>query len=141
MPMGRGGDRPNLSTLEMARVLLAAIADRGLGAAPQSVAEYSSLSASNGAVLIDLIDGWMSGAVPVSIRAAIFQLTPEPAVTIIGADGIHLNFGPDRSRDAAARNVIVSGDALAAIALEFRGATPREADEQVAVTKLAAALH
>jgi hypothetical protein len=125
----------------MARVLIAAIADRGLGAAPKSIDAYSNLAASNGAVLIDLIEGWMSGAVPCAIRAAVFQISPEPAVTVIGADGIHLNFGPERSRDAAARNVIVSGGALAAIALEFRGTSPREADEQVAISRLRAALN
>lgn len=131
----------HLRPIDMARLIICAIADRGLGSAPQSVAAYSNLSASNGAVLIDLLEGWFSGAVPCAVRAAIFQISPEPAVTLIAADGNHHNFGPDRSRDATARNVIVSGDALYAIALEFRGATPEAANEQVAVAKLAAVLH
>jgi hypothetical protein len=142
LPKARGRDIPALGPLDLAKLLICAIADRGLGSAPRSVAEYSALTASNGAILIDLVEGWVRGAVPLSgVRHLIVQTEPEPAATVISHGGEHLNFGPDRSRDAAARTVIVPGNTLAAIAAEFRGASPHQADEAVAVAKLAAALN
>ncbi|WP_210168405.1 hypothetical protein [Afipia sp. Root123D2] len=108
---------------------------------PQSVQEYSCLSATNGAVLIDIAEGWIRGTVPTSgIGHLVIQIEPEPAATIISNSGEHLNYGPERSRDAAARTVIVPGDSLAAIALEFRGYSPEQADDALAVAKLSRAL-
>jgi len=142
LPKARGRGVPTLGHLHLSKILICAIADRGLARAPRSITDYSGLFARNGAVLIDLIEGWIRGAVPLSgVRHLIVQIEPEPAATIISHGGEHLNFGPDRSRDAAARTVIVPGSTLAAIAAEFRGASPNQADEQVAVAKLAAALN
>jgi hypothetical protein len=141
LPKASGRDVPELGPLHLARLLLCAIADRGLGSAPQSVAGYSALTAANGAVLIDIVEGWIRGTVPVSgVGHLVIQIEPEPAATIISHGGDHLDFGPERSRDAAARTVIVPGQSLSTICHEFRGANPDTADEQTAVGRLAAAL-
>jgi hypothetical protein len=54
--------------------------------------------------------------------------------------GHHLRFGAPHA-EGAAKQIVVPGSQLAAIALEFRGYSPREADEAVAVGRLAAALN
>lgn len=141
LPKARGRDVPDLGPMCLAKLLLCAVADRGLGSAPQSVVDYSSLSASNGAVLIDIMEGWIRGTVPTcGIGHLVVQIEPEPAATIISHGGEHLDFGPKRSRDAAARTVIVPGESISAICHEFRGADEHAADEAVAVGRLAAAL-
>ncbi len=142
LPKARGRDVPNLGAFELATLLICVVADRGLGEVRRSLSEYSALAARNGAMLIDVVEGWIRGTVPTSgVGHLVVQTAPTPAATIISNGGEHLDFGPERSRDAAARTVIIPGEALAAIALEFRGTDPRAADEAVAVGRLAAALN
>ncbi len=138
LPMGRGGDRPDLSPLELARVLIAAICDRGLGAASQSVQEFSGLSTADGACLIDLLESMIAGHVPVTgLKSFVAQLDP-PGVSVTTA-GHHLRYGASHT-EGSARHVVIRGEDLAASILEMQGLSPREADEAVAVGRLAAAL-
>ncbi|MBN8977219.1 MAG: hypothetical protein J0I08_12130 [Rhizobiales bacterium] len=142
LPKARGRDVPDLGPLDLARLLLCAVADRGLGSVPQSVRAYSSLAANNGAILVDVVEGWIRGTVPISgVGHLVVQIEPEPAATIMSHGGAHFDFGPERSRGAAARTVIVPGESLSAICHEFRGVTPDSADEMTAVGRLAAALN
>jgi len=139
LPKARGRDVPSLSSLELARIILAIVADRGIGVAGRSVTEFAGLQTQEGAVLGDLLEGMIAGHVPVGgLQSVIVQLDP-PGVTVNTA-GAHLRYGAAHA-GGAARQVLVRGDDLAAVILEFRGATPREADEQVAISRLAGALN
>jgi hypothetical protein len=139
LPVARGSDRPDLGSLELARLLLAAIVDNGLGNAPRSVQEVSALRTESGVVLLDVLEGLIAGRIAATgIRSAIFQLKPA-GVTLLSES--HLRFGAAQSNDGAAKHIIIPGDALAAIVLEFQGNTPEQADNAIAVSRLAAALH
>lgn len=135
----RGRDVPEISSLEMAYVILAAIADRGIGVAGASVREFAALRSAEGLVLADLIESWVAGRASVAgLQSVVVQL--EPAGVSVTTAGHHFRFGADHA-GGAAKQVVVRGDDLAAAILEMRGATPREADEAVAVGRLATALN
>jgi hypothetical protein len=141
LPMARGSDRPDLGSLELSRLFLAAVCDRGLGNAAATVREFESLRTDNGIALGDVLDGIISGRVEIAgivHQSLILQLQPAGATIVSG--GHHLRFGAPHA-DGAAKQTIVPGAAFAAIALEFRGADEHAADEQTAVAKLAAALN
>lgn len=140
LPMARGSDRPDLGSFELSRLLLAAICDRGLGHAAATVREFESLRTDNGVALGDVLDGIIAGRVDIAgivHQALILQLQPAGATLVSG--GVHLRFGAPHA-EGAAKQVVVPGEALATVALEFRGTDPRAADEAVAVGRLAAAL-
>jgi cold shock CspA family protein len=133
LPMGRGGDRPDLSSIELARLLLAAVADRGLGVASQSVQEFGALQTPEGLVLVDLLEAMVSGRASVSgLQSIIVQL--DPAGVSVTTAGHHFRFGADHA-GGAAKQVVIRGEDLAAAILEFRGYSPREADEAVAARR------
>jgi hypothetical protein len=138
LPKARGRDVPSLSSLELARIIIAIIADRGIGVAGRSVSEFAALQTPEGAVLGDLLEGMIAGHVPVAgLQSMVVQL--DPAGVSLTTAGAHFRFGADHA-GGAARQVLVRGDDLAAAILEMRGYSPREADEQVAVSRLRAAL-
>jgi hypothetical protein len=112
-------------------LLLCAVADRGLGKAAASVREFAALRNEGGSVLIDLLEGWVSGAVSTSgLHSLIIQLR-RPGVTVVtSAHSRH--YGAPRDHTAAVRIVTVPGDALRAIVAELQGATPHEADAALA---------
>jgi hypothetical protein len=139
--MARGSDRPDLGSLELSRLFLAAVCDRGLGNAAATVREFESLRTDSGIALGDVLDGIISARVSVTgivHQALILQLQPAGATIVSG--GHHLRFGAPHA-EGAAKQIVVPGSQLAAIALEFRGTEPDVADEQTAVAKLAAALN
>ncbi|WP_225706123.1 hypothetical protein [Bradyrhizobium cenepequi] len=141
LPMARGSDRPDLGSLELSRLFLAAVADRGLGNAAATVREFESLRTDSGIVLGDVLDGIISGRVETASivhQALILQLSPAGASIVSG--GHHLHFGAPHAAGAA-KQIVVPGAQLAAIALEFRGVMPDSADEMTAVARLSAALH
>lgn len=138
LPKARGRDVPALSSLELAYIVLACVADRGIGVAGRSAREFADLRTPEGAVLVDLLEGMIAGVVPVtSLRSMVVQLDP-PGVAVTAGD--HLRFGANHT-EGAAKQIVIRGDDLAAAILETRGMTPREADEAIAVGRLAAALH
>jgi hypothetical protein len=141
LPMARGSDRPDLGSLELSRLFLAAVCDRGLGNAASAVRGFESLCTDTGLAFGDVLDSIFAGRVDVSAfanSAAIIQLQPPGASFVSG--GQHFRFGAPHS-EGARKQVVIPGDALAAITLEFRGATPAAADEQVAISRLRAALN
>ncbi len=141
LPVARGSDRPDLGSLELVRLFLAAVCDRGLGNAGAAVREFEALRTDNGVVLGDVLDGIISGRIDTAgivNQALILQLSP-PGATIISG-GVHLRFGAPHA-EGAAKQIVVPGNQLSTIAAEFRGATPDAADEMTLVAKLCAALH
>jgi hypothetical protein len=140
LPKASGRGVPQLSSLQLAYVLLACIADKGIGVAGQSVRGFAALSTTSGAVLVDLVSAWMSGDVPVSgVHSLIAQLSPA-SVTVITTAG-RLHYGPERSQDSASRVVVVPGSALRAIISELRGASPHEADAAIAASLTSTTAH
>ncbi|MDR6304928.1 hypothetical protein GGQ85_002644 [Nitrobacter vulgaris] len=120
LPRACGRAVPDLSPAGLAKLLLCAIADRGLGNAATSVREFAALRNEGGTTLLDLIEGLMSGAVSVAgVHSLIAQLDPA-AVTVV-TDGGRLSYGPEREQSAASRIITVPGAALRAIIAEFRG--------------------
>ncbi|WP_156464284.1 hypothetical protein [Afipia sp. Root123D2] len=138
LPKGSGKSNPRLSPLELSYLTLACIADRGIGVAGQSVREFAGLQSAEGLVLVDLIEAWISGRAAVAgLQSVIVQL--DPAGVSISTAAHHLRYGASHA-EGAARHVVIRGDDLAAAILEMQGYTPHDADEAVAVGRLAAAL-
>jgi hypothetical protein len=140
LPKGSGKHNPSLSTLELVYVVLACIADRGIGVAGQSVREFARLQTVDGLVLADFLESAVSGRInPANLKSAIFRLSP--ATVTIASGSHHLIFGGAGAEDAAARTVLVPGTQLAGICLELQGMKPEAADHALAVNRLSAALH
>jgi hypothetical protein len=139
LPKGSGRSHPDLSSLELAHLLLATIADRGIGVAGQSVREFAGLQSAEGLVLADLLEAWVSGRASVSgLQNLIVQL--EPAGVSAMTAGAHLRFGADHA-GGAAKQVVIRGADMAAAILEMQGHSPEQADNAIAVAKLRAALN
>lgn len=135
----RGRDVPELSGLELAYIILAVIADRGIGVAGASVREFGALQSAEGLVFADLIEGWVSGRASVAgLQSVVVQL--DPAGVSVATAGYHFRFGAKKA-GGAARQVLIRGDDLAAAIYELQGLPTEKADEAVAVGRLAAALH
>jgi hypothetical protein len=121
LPRACGRNVPDLAPIGLAKLLLCAIADRGLGNAATSVREYADLTTEGGTKLIDLLEIWMSGGASTpGLHSLIAQIFPEPSVTVVLTDS-RLQFGPERTVDGASRTIVVQGDALRAIISELRG--------------------
>jgi hypothetical protein len=141
LPKACGRDVPELSALDLAKLLLCAICDRGLGNAAASVREFAALRNDGGATFLDLIEGLMSGAVAANgIHSVILQLEPASATIVTSADRLH--YGPERSHDSAARVITIPGSALRAIIDELRGNTTNQAPRRAtAATLISATAH
>jgi hypothetical protein len=134
-----GRSVPEMTGLELGRLLVAIICDRGIGIAGETTKCFSGLQSTEGLVLMDLIEAWISGRASVAgLQSVIVQL--DPAGVSISTAAHHFRFGSEHA-GGAAKQVVIRGDDLAAAILEMQGCTPHEADEAVAVGRLAAALH
>jgi hypothetical protein len=139
LPKANGRDIPDLGALELARLFLCAVADKGLGNAASTTREYAALTTEQGVNLLDVMEGLFAGRISAtSIRQMIIQLSPAGAVLLGEA---HLQFGASLSTDGAAKHVIIPGDTLAAIALEFQNLTAEQADNAIALGRLSQALN
>ncbi len=139
LPKARGRDVPSLSSLDIAHLILVATCDKGIGVAGQSAREFAALQTSDGLVLADMLEAMIAGRASVSgLQSVIVQL--QPAGVSVATAGTHFRFGADHA-GGAAKQIVIRGDDLAATILEMRGLSPREADESVAVGRLAAALN
>ena len=139
LPKGSGKSHPDLSPLELAHLCLAIIADRGIGQAGYSSREFGALQSAEGMVLVDLIEAWVSARASVAgLQSIVIQL--EPAGVSITTAGMHMRFGAE-SVGGAAKQVVIRGADLAAAILEVQGHSPEQADNAIAIGRLAAALH
>lgn len=119
LPKAHGRSVPDLSPSGLAKLLICAIADRGLGGAAASVREFAALRSEGGATLIDLFEGLIVGAVSVDgVHSLIIQLEPAAVTVITSASRLH--YGAQREQSAAARVVTIPGSAIRAIVAEFR---------------------
>ncbi|MET3991616.1 hypothetical protein ABID65_003256 [Bradyrhizobium sp. S3.9.2] len=116
LPVTTGSTRPDLSHRQLATLLLAAIADNGLGNAPATVREVSALTAGN-LRLDDWLESLIAGRVAAEpILSVVLQLDPAAVTVLTGAT--QLEFGQS-VRAATTRVVAISGEALRAIIEDF----------------------
>jgi hypothetical protein len=132
LPTASGPPYPDLSSVEIARVLIVAVADEGLGAASATVAKYGGLLGP-GATLEQTLGHALSR--PDSLAPASSGLEihtgdkPYAVFTSVSADGARtLVFGEMPAEEGVERLVNISGTALFAIASEIAGRSPADVD-------------
>ena len=141
LPKAIGRHVVDLVPAELATLLLAAVADRGLGVAGHSVREFSTLQSSSGETLHSALTNLLShspalqGAVTGSL---VLRLEPASVALTIG--GEHTRYGPEPPSEAPGRHVLIPGQTLAAIGLELAGSSRDEADALVALARASRAL-
>lgn len=121
---------PDLEPDEAVAILLAALTDKGIGAAPATVKAFGSLTDHHGRTLHDALVGILRSPGASTTGTMIVRLDP-PSVTItIGPQ--HLRFG-DEAGDTPTSATLVPRGVLDAIALELAGASPEGADQTLAL--------
>lgn len=128
LPKASGQNRPNLTHDQMARLLIAVLADNGLGNVERSVTAFASLhSEALGLSLVDFLSGYIEGATVtpgVTVRSLIVRNDLDcPGASVIlsmEAGAFHATFGAEASEAGSSRHAILSGAALDAIATAFR---------------------
>ena len=126
LPRAVGRDIPNLCSLELARLFLAAVADNGLGRAAATVTEFEALVTENGVTLGDVLSGIFRGDTGQPGDAA-FQLEPAAAMLTVGTNALY--FGSDLQAGSAVRITHIPSQIMKAITYEFSGHSPEEADK------------
>lgn len=128
---------PELNAPHLARMLVVALADQGLGKAPGVVTTVENLRDETGNRLVDVVTNIIEGGDAIgAIARGHLVIRTEPAGASIVLNGNHVTFGAPPPETAAAKAVAVPGSVLAAIALEFGGHSPANADAIVALAKL-----
>ncbi|SKC08132.1 hypothetical protein SAMN05660750_04083 [Bosea thiooxidans] len=118
-------------------MLVVALADQGLGKAPGVVATVENLRDDNGNRLVDVLTGIIEGGAAIgAVARGHLVIRTEPAGASVILDGVHVTFGAPPPETTAARAVGVPGATLAAIALEFGGHSPADADAIVALARI-----
>ncbi|OSJ33185.1 hypothetical protein BSZ19_16200 [Bradyrhizobium japonicum] len=117
LPVTTGSNRPDLSHRQLATLLIAAVADNGLGNAPGSVREFAALSA--GALRFDdWLESLIAGRVNAEpILSVVLQLDPAAVTVLTGAT--QLEFG-NAAHGATTRVTAISGEALRDLIEDFQ---------------------
>lgn len=119
LPVAVGSDRPHLTNMEMARLVIVATADRGLGNAAASLRAFERLETEGGLQFCDWMESLFAGRINANaIRGIVLQLEPEQSATVI-TESSRLQFGPQSA--STARAVSITGDALRSVVGEFHG--------------------
>ncbi|GGA47301.1 hypothetical protein [Pelagibacterium lentulum] len=140
LPVTEGSRRypPDLSVSEAVNLLLAVLTDYGLGKVSAQVETFSALSDSHTTLHAALAGLLSHGPALQGAVSGSLVIRLEPASAALTLAGIHSRYGPEPPKSAAGKHVIVPGQALAAIGLEFQGHTPAQADELVALARITA---
>jgi hypothetical protein len=132
LPTASGPPYPDLTPIEIARVLLVGICDEGLGAAPATIMKHGGLPGP-GATLEEVLGHTLVR--PDSLAPASSSLevhtsdNPYAVLTVVTADGARsLVFGDMPACETVDRIVSVSGATLYAIAAEIAGRSPADVD-------------
>jgi hypothetical protein len=134
LPISAGPPYPELSPVEIARMLLVGICDEGLGAAPGTIAKYGTLR--SGAVDMETALGHAllrpEAVLPAHSGLVIHTGdNPSAVLTTMTPDGSREQIFADPWRqDGVVRTIKISGEALASIAAEIAG-TSRDDSEQI----------
>jgi hypothetical protein len=129
LPVSHGPPFPQVSPVEVARMLLAAILDRGIAAAPATVARYGGLLG-RGSNLEDAIGHSLRRPETlVPAKSSLIVHSGYALLTTAQPDGRHTAvFGEIDDEEPVGRIVQVSGAALLGIAQEIGGMSVTEVD-------------
>jgi len=132
LPTASGPPYPELTPVEIARVLIVAVADEGLGAAPATITKFGGLPGP-GSNLEEALGHTLMR--PDSLAPASSSLEvhtgdePYAVLTTVTADGARsLVFGDMPAEEGVERLVNISGSALYAIAAEIAGRSAADVD-------------
>ncbi|WP_273772778.1 hypothetical protein [Brucella intermedia] len=123
---------PDLSEPEIVTLVLAVIADNGLGSVKATVDTFLSL-ASESIAFGQVLQRVLYGST-VDIAHVIVRHNPAGVSAVI--DGNHAVYGAEAPEKAATNARIIPGDALIAIAAELQGQHPQQADALVELIKI-----
>ncbi|MCK1445871.1 hypothetical protein IVB34_22105 [Bradyrhizobium sp. 2] len=116
LPVTSGSTRPDLSHRQLGLLVIAAVADRGLGNALATTSEMAAIE-SNGLRFDDWLESAIAGRVNAApILSVVFQL--EPAAVTVLTSARQLEFGQS-AHGATTRVTAISGEALRAIIQDF----------------------
>jgi hypothetical protein len=139
LPTATGSTVPDLGPHEMTNVFLAVVADRGLGTVGRTVSEFADLATETGETFGDTLTALFShGPALASAATGTLIVRLDPASVSLTAGGIYDRYGPEPPPGAAGKHVIVPGQTLAAIGLEFAGHSAEDADALVALARVSA---
>jgi len=132
LPTASGPPYPELSPVEVARMLLIAVVDEGLGCVPRTLEKYGGLLGP-GATLEQTLGHALSrpGSLAPSCTGLEIHTGDQPyaLLSIVTADGARtLVFGDVPAVETVDRIVNISGAALFAIAAEIGGRSPADVD-------------
>lgn len=115
---------------EAASILLVALTDQGIGAAPAAVKTFGALTDHHGQTLQDALVGILRSPGATTTGTVIVRLDPPSVTMTVGQH--HLRFG-DEASDTPTSATLVPRGVLDAIALELAGASPEGADQTLAL--------
>jgi len=136
LPIAKGPPYPSLSPVEIARMLVVAVTDEGLGASA-TVAKYGGLPGP-GASLEEVLGHALSrpeSLAPFSSGLEIHtdDTKPYAVLTTVTADGARtLVFGDMPDVESVDRTVLISGAVLFAVAKEIAGMSAADVDKLLA---------
>lgn len=134
LPVSFGPPYPDLSPVDAARVLLAAVVDGGIAAAPDTVRMYGELLGPNETTLEAAIAHSLArpDSLPPVCSSLEIHATENPyaVLTVMTADGAKTTvYGCIPETENVDHLVVVPGGALFAIASEIAGHPPHAVDE------------
>ncbi|EJN04483.1 hypothetical protein [Phyllobacterium sp. YR531] len=124
---------PDLDNIEMLTIVLATLADNGLGHVRQSVETFGTLQNEHGQHFSDVLSDLLFGP-PADIGHVIIRHDPAGVSAVI--NGNHTVFGAEAPAKTAAKASIVPGYALVAIAAELQGQPPAQAESMIELARL-----
>ncbi|MCR5941860.1 hypothetical protein FG152_13650 [Ochrobactrum sp. XJ1] len=128
---------PDLSEPEIVTLVLAVIADSGLGSVKATVDTFSNLT-SAGIAFGHVLQRVLFGR-PVDIAHVIVRQDPAGVSAVL--NGNHAVYGAEAPEKAATNARIIPGDALIAIAAELQGQNLQQADALVELIRIRRAMH
>ncbi|WP_427024858.1 hypothetical protein ACP4J4_02660 [Aureimonas ureilytica] len=130
---------PDIAPSETLAMVIAVLADRGLGNVRTSVAEFAALPADDGQSFGDWLGSVLAGSIdPGSLAIGSVIVRHQPAGISVTSSTGHRLFGAPPPDRAVAKATLVPGRALAALALETSGQSPATADAVIALSRAGA---
>jgi hypothetical protein len=125
LPVAKGPPYPDLTPVEIARMLIVAVTDEGLGAAQATIMKYGGLHGP-GASLEEVLGHALSRRESLVPTRSCLEIhtgdAPYAVFTVISADGARsLVFGEMPDVESVDRTILISGAALFAVAQEING--------------------
>jgi hypothetical protein len=121
---------PELSEHEAAAILLAAVANPPIGDVVSVVRILPDYGVAKPLIAL------LRGEAAVGTTGDVLIVRQEPLGAALVIDGVHRAYGPPAPETGAIRGAHVPGNTLAAVAAEYRGASPRDAEAVAAMARI-----